>query len=176
MELNIRLAQKTDLAKYTELLQKIYQDTYVNESIGLTEECFSKEIFNTEDTQKYLASNLEINKNQKCWLAFFDSKLVGSITITKKDNECEMKGFYVDKNFQGQGIGKKLWQKVLKFAKNLNIICDIFAHNIKTLEIYKKWGFKIDKEKGGFCRHWPEWPEGVKAKCIYMRFINSRDL
>jgi hypothetical protein len=69
METNIRLAQKSDLPQYTELLQKTYQDAYVDEVIGLSKECFSGEVFNTPDTQKYLESNLEINEKQNVgWL------------------------------------------------------------------------------------------------------------
>lgn len=51
MEIKIRFARKSDLKKYTDLLQRTYQEAYTNESLGLTKELFSKEIFNTPDTQ-----------------------------------------------------------------------------------------------------------------------------
>jgi ribosomal protein S18 acetylase RimI-like enzyme len=169
MKIKIRLARKSDLPEYTKLLQKTYQDAYTCDAIGLTKECFSEEIFNTEDTQRYLKSNLVVNKNQKTWLAFSDKELIGSITILDKGKECELHGFYVATNFQGKGIGKKLWKLALNFAGDKNITLNIYAHNTKTIEIYKKWGFEIDTERGEFFRHWPEWPENLKVKCIYMR-------
>ena len=90
MNIEIRRAQSEDLPKYTELLQKTYEDAYVDESIGLTKACFSKEIFNSPDTQKYLASNLLTNNEQKCWLAFDGSKLIGSISIIKREEDYEL--------------------------------------------------------------------------------------
>ena len=170
MKLVIRLAKKSDIKNYTALLQKTYQDAYTNDKIGLTKECFSRKIFATKDTQEYLLSNLMSTKKQKTWLAFLENKLAGSLTIVDKGNECEVKGFYVATKLQGHGIGKKLWEKALKFAKSRDIVLDIYAHNKKTINIYKKWGFIVDKEKGIFYRHWPEWPEGLKAKSIYMRY------
>jgi ribosomal protein S18 acetylase RimI-like enzyme len=170
MQINIRLARKSDLSEYTNLLQKTYQDAYPNEEIGLAKEYFSKEIFNTSDTQKYLASNLLVNDMQRCWLAFIGPELVGSISIIEREKDYELRGFYVATQYQNKGIGKKLWTHVLEFAKNKDITCEVYAHNTKTIEIYKKWGFEIDKARGTFYRHWPEWPEGVQSKSIYMRY------
>ena len=170
MNIQIRLARKSDLPEYTNLLQKTYQDAYTNESIGLTKECFSEEIFDSPDTQKYLASNLVVNDKQKCWLAFLGSQLVGSISIIEREKDYELRGFYVATQHQGKGIGKKLWNLALNFARIKDITLDIYVHSTKTIEMYKKWGFVIDTEKGEFYRHWPEWPERIKAKYIYMRY------
>ena len=170
MDLHIRLAQKSDLGEYTKLLQKTYQDSYVSEKIGLTKECFSEEIFKSPNIQKYLLSNLNVDSKQKCWLAFIDSELVGSISIIERIEDYELRGFYVATKYQNKGIGKKIFQLALNFAKNKDITCNVYAHNKKTIEIYKKWGFKIDTLRKEFYRHWPEWPEGIKAKSIYMRY------
>jgi len=168
---NIRLAKKSDIKKYTVLLQKTYQNAYTNEKIGLTKNCFSKKVFSTEDSQNYLKSSLVINAKQKTWIAFSGTKLIGSITIISKGKECELRGFYVDTKYQGKGIGKQLWKYALDFSNGKDIVLDIYAHNKKTINIYRRWGFVVDKKKGVFYRHWPEWPEGLKAKCIYMRRV-----
>ena len=170
MKVQIRHARKTDLPEYTKLLQKTYKNSYTNEEMGLTKECFSEEVFKSLNNQKYLASNLLVNDKQKCWLAFVGSKLVGSISIIEWSKDYELRGFYVGTKEQGKGIGKKLWKLALSFVNGKDITCDIYAHNIKTIEIYKEWGFDVDAERGEFYRHWPEWPEGVKARCIYMRY------
>lgn len=170
MKVKIRLAKESDLLAYTKLLQQTYQDTYVFDAIGLTKECFSKVVFNTKDSQDYLKSNIKINDKQKTWLVFLDKELIGSITIVDKDKECEMRGLYVATDFQGKGIGSKLWKFVLNFAGNREIVLDTYSHNTKTIEIYKNWGFEIDTEKGEFYRHWSEWQEDLKVKCIYMRY------
>lgn len=169
MEIKIRPPRASDLKKYTNLLQKTYEDAYTDKSLGFARELFSKDVFNSPDTQSYLKGNLAVNDKQKTWLAFMGTYLVGAVTIIDKGKEYELRGFYVDTDYQGKGIGKMLWSLVLEFAKGKDIVLDIYAHNKKTIEIYKKWGFVIDKEKGEFYRRWPEWPEGVQAKSIYMR-------
>jgi len=169
MNVSIRLAKKSDLKTYTDLLQKTYQAAYTNEKLGLTKDCFSKKNFATDDTQKYLKSSLVVNAKQKTWLAFLGKKLVGSITITNRGKACELRGFYVATKYQGKGIGRQLWKRALNFVDNKDIVLDLYAHNHKTINMYKKWGFFTDKKKGIFYRHWPEWPDGLKAKCFYMR-------
>lgn len=173
MKVSIRLAKKSDLKVYTDLLQRTYQDAYTDESIGLTKDCFSQEVFSSPDSQKYLKSHLINNDKQKTWLTFISSKMVGAVTcIIKSRKEAELTGFYVSPGFQGKAIGKKLYALAIAFADGRDLVLDIYAHNTKVIDMYKKWGWKLDTtrgKKGYFFRHWPEWPRGLKAKCIYMR-------
>lgn len=175
MKISVRLSRKSDIRKYTALLQRTYQDAYTNGKLGLTKSCFSKKVFSTPNTQEYLKSSLAVSKKQKTWLAFLGPKLVGSITIINQGKDFELRGFYVAPEYQGRGIGKQLWSLAHDFAKNKDIVLDLYAHNKRTINIYKKWGFIIDKKKGIFYRHWPEWPDGLKAKCVYMRLIKNRN-
>jgi hypothetical protein len=80
MNITIRYSTPKDLEKYTDLLQQTYEYAYSDESIGLTKDCFSKSIFNTQNTQDYLKSYLINNDSQKTWLAFNEQRLIGSIT------------------------------------------------------------------------------------------------
>jgi len=169
MNITIQSAQSTDIEQYTSLLQKTYEESYTNDALGLTKECFSKEIFDHPDTQKYLKNNLRNSPTQKCWLAFINTKLIGAITVRDNGQDYELTGFYVDSNYQGQGIGKQLWEKALSFAKEKDITLDLYAHNIKAIKMYEMWGFRIDTQRKSFYRHWPAWPEGLQAKCLYMR-------
>lgn len=178
MRVTIRAAKPSDIKEYTSLLQRTYESAYTNDSLGLTKECFSQEVFNTADTQKYLLSNLVNNSSRKAWLAFIESQMVGSVTIKKKDNNYEITGFYVTFEYQGRGIGKQLWNKAFEFSSKGDILVDLYVHNKKSVAMYKKWGFVIDKtrgENGYFYRHWQEWPDNLKAKCMYMRLIRSKD-
>ena len=173
MSLTIKPAKRSDLEEYTDLLQKTYQKAYTNDELGLTKDCFSKKVFNTKNTQDYLKSNLISNKKQKAWLVFLETKMVGAITIIDKGNEIDIRGFYVSPENQGQSIGKALFRKALEFSKGKDIVVETYVHNLKTIEIYKKWGFKIDIEKGFNFRHWPEWPKGLQAKLLFMRLIQK---
>ncbi len=165
------------LPQYTDLLQKTYESAYVDDSLGLTKDCFSREIFYNQATQSYLRSRLELTDHLQTWLAFDQDKLIGSITvILLSDTEAELTGFYVDPAFQGQGIGKKLYQLALGFAGKRALVLDIYLHNQKTIELYKKWGWQLDTSRGDngyFYRHWPEWPAGLQAKAMYMRLVKK---
>lgn len=169
MQVTIRPALSTDIKQYTDLLQKTYVESYTDDSLGITKECFSKEIFATSDTQQYLKKNLLTNEKQKCWLAFIGTKLVGSVTIRDKGEYYELTGFYVDSAYQGKGLGKRLWKKALVFATDKDITLDLYSHNTKAIEMYQRWGFIIDEARGTFFRHWSEWPKGLRAACLYMR-------
>ena len=78
-----------------------------------------------------------------------------SKTFVYEDND-DIRGFisvinndfigalFVEKNCQGQGIGKSL----IDYAKNLydNLSLAVYKENEKALEFYKKMGFKIISE------------------------------
>lgn len=172
MRVEIRPAQESDLPAYTDLLQSVYEEAYSNPELGLTRECFSKEVFATDETQEYLKSSIVNNEKQKAYIAFIGPRLVGSITVSDKGDVFEMKGFYVVNDRQGKGIGRTLWAKALEFAQGKDLVLDLYAHNTKAIDMYKSWGFELDTSRGKngyFYRHWPEWPEGLHAKCVYMR-------
>lgn len=171
--MEIRNAKLDDFIKYADLLQTTYQSAYTDDAIGLTPDCFSKEVFLSEDSQKYIESLLADTASHKTWLAVDGTELVGSATcIIRNDQEAELTGFYVHPNRQGSGIGKTLYVLVLAFSGERGLLLDTYLHNTKTINIYEKWGWKLDTsrgDKGYFTRHWPEWPDGLKAKCMYMR-------
>lgn len=170
--MKVRNATTKDLKQYTDLLQQTYEIAYTNEAIGLTSDLFSKEIFASKESQDYLKSHLEETDTQKTWLTFNSNKLIGSITcIINNNTEAELTGFYVLPRYQGQGLGKKMYELALEFAGNRDMLLDVYCHNTTTIEMYKKWGWSRDTsrgDKGYFYRHWSEWPEGIKAKCVYM--------
>lgn len=169
MNIFIRLARLSDLASYTAMVQQTDQKAYTNDSLGLTKECFSEEVFGSDDTQKYLKSKLVCTDKKQTWVVVAKNIVLGSVTVEYKGKESEMSGFYVLPNYQRMGIGEQLWSRVLEFSTGKDITLDIYSHNTKTIEIYKKWGFEIDANRGTFFRHWPEWPEGVRAESLYMR-------
>ncbi len=130
---------------------------------------FQKKFYQVTESQIISKKAYKLTIRKKVWFAYDSGKLIGAITIEDLGNECELRGFYVEKSYQGKGIGKSLWKKALEFAGKKDIILDTYTHN-RTIEIYKKWGFVVDETKGKFFRHWEEWPKGIKAECLYMRY------
>lgn len=166
----IRQSNLDDLDRYTTMMQQTYEDTYVDDSIGLTAERFSLEIFTNDVTQSYLKAKLINDEKQKAWVACDGEDIVGAVTIQSKDDgTCEMSGFYVLPPYQGNGIGTLLWSRVLEFTSGRQITLDTYTHNSKTIQLYKHWGFQEDLSKPRFYRHWSSWPKGLEAEAMYMQ-------
>jgi GNAT superfamily N-acetyltransferase len=74
------------------------------------------------------------------WVAFIDSKLVGMIEI--RDNKY-ISLLFVDKEYQGQGIAKKLFDKSLKEIIQREPKLDKFYVHASpySIPVYKKMGF-----------------------------------
>jgi RimJ/RimL family protein N-acetyltransferase len=164
---NIRKASQDDIKAYTRLLQRVYEDAYADEGIGLGREYFSMKLFLTEDTQEYLRSNLAQSKEQLALLAFYRRRLVGSITIKDMRGRFKLSGFYVDTKMQGKGIGKRLLGLALGFARGKEIYLTTYAHNKRSIELYSRWGFK--RYGWQWRLRWKVWPRGVYARMINMR-------
>jgi predicted GNAT family N-acyltransferase len=79
-------------------------------------------------------------KEINLWVAFIDSKLVGMIEI--RDNKY-ISLLFVYKEYQGQGIAKKLFDKSLKEIIRRDPKLDKFYVHASpySIPIYKKMGF-----------------------------------
>ena len=80
-----------------------------------------------------------------------DEKLIGIFTFAKdkygKGNIIQM---FVKPEYQGQNIGRNLLKFILKEAKNrlpeTDIFLEVAKDNLSPFHLYKKAGFKIEKE------------------------------
>lgn len=173
----IRKATVNDFGIYADLLQRTYQVTYADDKLGLKKEYFDKKYWQTKLAEEYLKSHLVNSETRGSWLAFVGNKLVGAISCKNQDdNTVWLSGFYVDVKYQGMGIGKKLYQLVLDFAQKKELQLEVYAHNVRTIDIYKKWGWIINVSKGNngyYDLHWEKWPEGLVAKCMFMKLVRN---
>jgi DNA-binding MarR family transcriptional regulator/GNAT superfamily N-acetyltransferase len=85
------------------------------------------------------------------WIAEVDSKIVGSIAITRfNDTMAQLRWFIIDENYQGRGIGKKLMEVALEFCKEQNYQ-HVFLWTVSILEaaryLYRKFDFTLTEEK-----------------------------
>lgn len=82
---------------------------------------------------------LEKAKKRKFFVAEINKKVVGYLSIKRN----ELRSFYVDPNYQGKGIGRKLFERYKKEAikrgyKTLSVQSSYYA-----VPIYKSLGFKV---------------------------------
>ncbi len=75
-------------------------------------------------------------------------KILGYITLKKKDKIGELGLLAVTKTAQKKGFGLRLVKSVLKHAKKIKckkIFLDVKKDNHKAVSLYKKLGFKVIK-------------------------------
>ena len=104
--------------------------------------------FDLEDVLK----NYSI-RNKSVFLLFLSNDdVIGTIALKKNNKKtCELKRFYVDKNFRRIGVGGKLFREFVKFAKKFQyekVILDTTRIMISAIQFYEKCGFKKMKQDG----------------------------
>ncbi len=163
---SIRLARKSDFVKYAALIQKSAEAAYTNAKLGYTSDLFSKKVLSSAGMQGWMKSNLYPKPGQITWVAFLGSRMVGAMTVSSGRRRDEFRTLYIAPDVQGMGIGRVLFRRALEYSMRKEAILTMYPHNLKTLRIYRKWGFK-KYGKSGY-HHWLAWPKGVRMKYIYM--------
>jgi putative acetyltransferase len=85
--------------------------------------------------------------HSKAWVLELDRQIIGfaSTIEQREDNKTLLIGLYVSKQYQNQGNGKKLLNKV-KSLSNKIIELAVYQENTRAYEFYKRHGFSIKKE------------------------------
>ncbi len=74
-----------------------------------------------------------------------NDNLVGSILLTKKENDLLLNEIYIEEQYRNKGIGESVLKDII-FNATKNIYLWVYKDNIKAIKLYKKLGFRI-KEK-----------------------------
>ncbi len=112
--------------------------------------------FEVESEEKYIKS-LENSTSSVMFFAKYNGKIIGDASFNSATRERikhrgEL-GICVLKEYWGQGVGSKLIEAVIDFAKNV-AECEIIHLSVKSdneraINLYKKYGFeKIGQFKG----------------------------
>mgnify|MGYP001565048009 CR=1 FL=1 len=137
--------EKKDTLGVVQVLYKTWLDTYPNKEFGITREDI-EEHFRAGLTNEGLAERWEKIKNDvgsKTLIAKNGDLVVGVITIVFHADKNQLKLIYVLPEYQGQGIGKQLWEEIKKyFDISKKCIVQMVTYNTKAINFYKKLGFK----------------------------------
>lgn len=101
------------------------------------------------------------NNNSGVYFIATDSdKIIGGGGIQKlkdnNDNTCELQKVYLDKNYRGQGIGRKILELCIEFAEKLNydaIYLETFPNMKGAQYLYLKLGFNFLEHSLGNTGH-----------------------
>ncbi len=114
----------------------------LNEMIYLVIEQLEKEnptlnyqLVRDEDQPEEL---IKASKKGKIWVAFINNEIVGTLSLEDK----RLRRFFVHSNYQKQGIGRRLINRVIKYMKKNNIKEIWVGAIMRAVPIYEKLGFK----------------------------------
>jgi diamine N-acetyltransferase len=145
MEIKIREATPKDALAIVKVLHQTWLDTYLNEELKITRETIDesyKDSYKLENIEKLQERIKNIPNNQKRLVAESHGEIVAVSRGVIENDFNELKTIYVLPNFQGQGIGKKLWNEMLEFFDNSKkIVLSVVTYNKNAIEFYKKLGF-----------------------------------
>lgn len=100
---------------------------------------------------KGLTEFLIHNDGGELWIAEVDGKMVGSIAITRfNNNVAQLRWFVLDENYHGMGIGKKLMETAIEFCKEQGYK-HVFLWTVSILVtaryLYQKYNFRLTEEQ-----------------------------
>ncbi len=137
---NIIVAKETDVDEIKQLLCKVWIDTFR----GVLSERIITEIPLTAYDYQLLKSQLQ-NPSIKFLVAkSTDDEIVGVINAKQDEEVIYVNRLYVDRAFQGRGIGVKLMAEMInEFLSAKKIILEVVEKNTNGISFYLKNGFSI---------------------------------
>ncbi len=145
MSIKVEEARPEHVEGIQEVFYRAWLDTYPNEDAGIT-------IDDVEDRFKDRNSEERLNKrredisnldaNKKFLVALDGEKVVGLCRATKNEKENRLNAIYVLPEYQGKGIGTRLWKELKSFFDPLkDIVVGVATYNQKAINFYSKLGF-----------------------------------
>lgn len=96
--------------------------------------------------------NSILSKNHKLFVAVLEGKIVGFVMVEITD-EINIENVVVEKSYRNYGIGTKLLEFVMEFAKSLNIhtlSLEVSENNLTAFLLYKKFGFDLRRVRKNY--------------------------
>ncbi len=148
IKVTIERAQPNDAEEIQNVFYKTWLATYPNSETGVTvddvHEHYKERLTpeGIEKSRKRIEEGLEL-VNQRFFVARVDKKIVGVCLANTHDDKNQLTAIYVLPEFQGKGIGYKLWDEVLKFIDHTkDTTVEVVVHNNNAIEFYKRLGFE----------------------------------
>jgi ribosomal protein S18 acetylase RimI-like enzyme len=145
MEIKIVDPRIEDARGTIEVQYKAWLATYPNEKLGITVDDIEyryKDAFSNDRLQKREKIITNQEPNEKYVIAKDGNMVVGICYVVIKEDRNQLQAIYILPEYQGKGVGTKLWDAVLSFFdKTKDIYVEVADYNEKAIGFYKKLGF-----------------------------------
>ena len=102
-----------------------------------------RDVFPFSWTRKLFES--AIREGYDCWIARdADDVMLGYFVMLKMVDEVHLLTIAVQRNVQGRGIGRRLVERVIERARDMqmdSLLLEVRPSNLRALEIYRRYGF-----------------------------------
>ena len=135
--ISIRPATDSD-CDFAYEVKKRAEGEYVSEIFGW-DEAFQIDFHNNEW------------RDEKPQIIEYNGHPIGTISVRKGNDCCQIGRFFIDPRYQSKGIGTHLLGRILTEAEaNASIIKLAFLKNNPVKSLYERLGFKVVVQKGNF--------------------------
>jgi RimJ/RimL family protein N-acetyltransferase len=146
MEVTVREAEPSDAARIIAYLQELAEEPDINLPVAPGE--FSMTV---EEEEEFIRGHAEAD-NMILLVAVAGEQVIGVMNITggrrKAMRHAGKLGISVHKDWRGRGIGTRMLQHALDWARNTGILTrvqlEVYARNIDAVKLYERFGFKIE--------------------------------
>ena len=131
--------------KFIDLRIIPYEEKYRQDVFDFTDACFRElgKAFEPDGRHSFY-KEIE-NAFDSFWCLLADSDVIGTVALKKIDDaRAELKALYLSKEFRGMGLGRRLMDTALSFAKEKGygrLVLDSMAQYTQALKLYEKSGF-----------------------------------
>jgi len=142
----INKAQLSDLPALQQISRKTFYETFAAQNTEENMTRFLDEFYATEKLTQELT-----DPNTDFFFAWLDNKMIGYLKINrgiaqtelKNENGLEIERIYVLKEYQGNNLGRMLFDKALEIAREMNadyLWLGVWEENKKAIRFYEKNG------------------------------------
>lgn len=167
MDIHIRKSETNDSKVFQNVCFEAYRDAYVYEELGFTEDLLSREIFFNDSITSYFSELVTPAEGKFSYVAVVNNAVVGGVIVDTKD-AYHISGFYVKPEFQGKGVGHRLWEQAETVLRDYTAKLSVHAHAYRAVNFYFKQGFVIDNQYPREVTRWDEWPKEKKFLTLCM--------
>ncbi len=148
LEFSVRQAVATDAADLAELGAKTFLSTYAAENTPENIKSYVSESFSIETIRKELedprSAFLMVVGGDAC-IGYAKARKSAVPDCVSGPNPIELERIYVDDRLQGGGVGARLMQAVIEFARNEGcgtVWLGVWERNTAAIGFYERLGFK----------------------------------
>ena len=124
-----------------------YNDSYKQQVFDFTCTCFEELGKKFEPSGRHSFYNDIDNEFEVFFCLVDQEKVIGTVALKKVDDyTVELKAMYLDRDYRGKGLGRRLMDKAVDEARCLGykcIVLDSMSSYKDALRLYEKTGFKM---------------------------------